>query len=101
MEKIVIGRTGLEVYRLGFGGIPLQRASETQAVLGIRSMVKRMGEGILQKGRHREAIDKARSCTACEVCKDRCPYQLPIPDLIEENLQWVDEQLKSSGSLPG
>ena len=32
MERIVIGRTGLEVYRLGFGGIPLQRASETQAV---------------------------------------------------------------------
>lgn len=32
MEKMVIGRTGLEVYRLGFGGIPLQRASETQAV---------------------------------------------------------------------
>ncbi len=32
MERMVIGRTGLEVYRLGFGGIPLQRASETQAV---------------------------------------------------------------------
>ncbi len=66
-----------------------------QAILGIRSMVKRMGKGILQKGRHREAIDKARGCTGCKECKNRCPYQLAIPDLIRENLHWVDEQLKS------
>jgi predicted aldo/keto reductase-like oxidoreductase len=67
-----------------------------QAILGIRSMVKRMGKGILQKGsRQREAIDKARGCIGCEECKNRCPYQLAIPDLIQENLRWVDEQLKS------
>ncbi len=67
-----------------------------QAVLGIRSMVKRMGKAILQKGsRHRESIDKARGCTGCEECKNRCPYQLAIPQLIQENLSWVDEQFKS------
>jgi predicted aldo/keto reductase-like oxidoreductase len=65
-----------------------------QMVLGIRSMVKRMGKGILLKGRHREAIDKARNCSLCELCTGRCPYQLPIPELIKENLCWVDEQLK-------
>jgi len=26
----------------------------------------------------------------------RCPYGLAIPDLIKENLEWVDEQLKLS-----
>jgi predicted aldo/keto reductase-like oxidoreductase len=67
-----------------------------QMVLGIRSLVKRMGRGIIQNGRHREAIEKARNCTACEVCVERCPYQLPIPKLIQENLRWVDEQIKSS-----
>jgi predicted aldo/keto reductase-like oxidoreductase len=66
-----------------------------QAVLGIRSMVKRMGKAILQKGRQREAVDKARNCSECEECMTRCPYQLPIPRLIRENLQWVDEQIKS------
>jgi predicted aldo/keto reductase-like oxidoreductase len=79
---------------------PCSEEIPIQVVLGIRSMVKRMGQRVLQKGRQREAIDKARNCTGCGVCKERCPYQLPIPDLIEENLHWVDEQLKSCGS-PG
>jgi predicted aldo/keto reductase-like oxidoreductase len=71
-----------------------------QIVLGIRSMVKRMGKGILQEGRHREAIDKARNCTECGECMTRCPYELPIPDLIKKNLAWVDEQIKSSAEAP-
>ncbi len=78
---------------------PCPEEIPVQMVLSIRSTIKRMGKGILQKGRYREAIDKARNCTVCEVCNDRCPYQLPIPNLIEENLRWVDEQLKESGSL--
>jgi aryl-alcohol dehydrogenase-like predicted oxidoreductase len=32
LERMVIGRTGVEVNRLGFGGIPIQRVSEAQAV---------------------------------------------------------------------
>lgn len=67
-----------------------------QMVLGIRSMVKRMGKGILQKGRHREALEKARNCTECAECIARCPYDLPIPELIKENICWADEQIKSS-----
>ena len=59
-------------------------------------MVKRMGKGILQKGRHREAVDKGRNCTECGICTTRCPYELPIPELIRENLGWVDEQIKGS-----
>ena len=32
MKKIVLGNTGLEVTRLGFGGIPIQRVDEARAV---------------------------------------------------------------------
>jgi uncharacterized protein len=64
-------------------------------VLGIRSLAKRMGKGILQKGHHRENIEKARKCTECGVCVTRCPYELPIPELIKKNICWVDEQIKS------
>jgi hypothetical protein len=43
MERAVIGKTGLEVNRLGFGGIPIQ------IILGLRSIARRMGEGFLPK----------------------------------------------------
>jgi aryl-alcohol dehydrogenase-like predicted oxidoreductase len=32
MEKIRLGKTGMMVTRLGFGGIPIQRLSENDAV---------------------------------------------------------------------
>jgi predicted aldo/keto reductase-like oxidoreductase len=70
-------------------GIPIQQ------ILGIRSMVKRMGPRILIEGWLARAIDKARNCTECGECMTRCPYSLPIPELIKENLSWVDEQLKA------
>jgi predicted aldo/keto reductase-like oxidoreductase len=68
-------------------GIPIQ------VILGIRSMVKRMGKEFLQNPFASEAIKKARACSDCGECETRCPYQLPIRDLMKENLRWVDEQL--------
>jgi predicted aldo/keto reductase-like oxidoreductase len=72
---------------------PCSEEIPIQTVLGIRSMVKRMGKELVQKGHFWEAIDKARNCTECGLCVTRCPYELPIPDLIRENLEWVDEEL--------
>lgn len=63
-----------------------------QHVIGIKSMVKRMGTRILTEGWPKFAIDQARKCTECGLCTERCPYDLPIPELIKENLRWVDEQ---------
>ena len=73
---------------------PCSEQIPIQMILGIRSLVRRSGKDILIKGRHRDAIDKGRNCSECEECLPRCPYELPIPDLIRENIRWVDEQLK-------
>ncbi len=74
---------------------PCSEEIPIQMVLGLRSALKRFGTGFVQEGWPRDAIEKARNCTECGECLDRCPYELPIPDLIKENLTWVDEQLKS------
>ncbi len=41
MERMLLGRTGLEVYRLGLGGIPIQRVSEVEAVETVRHALER------------------------------------------------------------
>ncbi len=75
---------------------PCKEEIPIQAVLGIRSMVKRRGSHILVPGgQHVASIEKARNCRGCGECMTRCPYHLPIPDLIQENLRWVDDQMKN------
>jgi len=54
-----------------------------------------MGKGGLKRDMLKDACEKARACSECGECMTRCPYKLPIPDLIKENLCWVDEQLAS------
>jgi predicted aldo/keto reductase-like oxidoreductase len=65
-----------------------------QVILGLRYAVKRFGTGFLGQGWVKTAIEKARNCSACGECLERCPYNLPIPDLIAENLHWLDEHLR-------
>jgi len=70
-------------------GIPIQN------ILGLRSMVKRMGTQIF-KGRFANALKLAENCSECGDCMARCPYELPIPDLIKTNLDWIKQQINSA-----
>jgi uncharacterized protein len=71
---------------------PCSEDISIQTVLGVRSMAKRMGMELLRKGPFWAVINKGRDCTECGDCMTRCPYELPIPDLIRENLRWLDEE---------
>src|SRR5208283_4237905 len=61
-----------------------------QLLLGMKSFIKRFGAQIQQSATVKDAIEKARHCSECGECLRRCPYQLPIPDLIKENLSLYD-----------
>ena len=50
MEKVRLGRTNLSVTRLGWGGIPIQRVSEDEAVAVVRAVVE-MGVDLLDTAR--------------------------------------------------
>ena len=56
MKRVVIGKTGLEVNRLGFGGIPIQRVDEEKAVETVLHAVE---TGV-------DFIDTARAYTTSE-----------------------------------
>jgi predicted aldo/keto reductase-like oxidoreductase len=74
---------------------PCPEKISIQQILGIRAIVKRMGPEALHVGWIKSNIDAARNCTGCGACMEKCPYELPIPDLIRENLAWVEDQLSS------
>jgi len=73
--------------------LPCSEDIPIQIVLGIRSLIKRAGVEALRGGIHWAALEKARDCTDCGLCETRCPYGLPIRELIRENLRWIDEEL--------
>jgi len=60
-----------------------------QFVMGVRSMVKRAGVEIAQSPMLRNTLEKAANCTECGDCMERCPYGLPIPEIIKTNLDWL------------
>jgi len=63
-------------------GIPIQ------FVLGARTFLKRMGPGGLKTPMFTNLWDKAENCSECGECMTRCPYELPIPELIKANVEW-------------
>jgi len=71
--------------------LPCTAGIHIQFALGVRSMVKRMGPQILQQPMFKDIREKAVNCIECGDCMDRCPYHLPIPDMIKENLDWANE----------
>ena len=73
---------------------PCTEKINIQFVVGLKSVVKRFGPHAQEIGWMKDLIEKARNCSECGECLPRCPYQLPIPDLIKENLAWFDSLRK-------
>jgi uncharacterized protein len=74
--------------------LPCPAEIPIQFVLGARSFIKRMGPGILQTPMFAKMWEKAANCTECGDCMERCPYELPIPEMIKENLSFMQQYLR-------
>ena len=46
-----------------------------------------------------DALTKAEECTDCGDCETRCPYHLPIRDMIKEQVQWYKDFRKRYAHL--
>lgn len=40
---------------------------------------------------HTDAVTKAADCTECRQCVERCPYDLEIPDMLRENIEFYNQ----------
>lgn len=76
---------------------PCPQEIPISTVLTLKSMVKRFSlENILRN--HEANVVKARECTECEECVERCPYNLSIPQLLKKNIAYF-EKLKNEAEV--
>jgi len=62
-------------------------------ILNVKSIAKRTPLKRLIT-RFGSSIEKAEECTECKECVERCPYDLPVPELLKQNLAYY-RQLKT------
>lgn len=74
--------------------LPCPQEIPIQFVLGGRSFFRRFGPGAMQNPMFAGMWKKAAQCTECGECMTRCPYNLPIPEMIKANVEWVKEAIK-------
>ncbi len=72
---------------------PCSEGISIQLAVGLKSVIRRFGSMAQELKWMSDLIEKARNCSECGQCLERCPYQLPIPDLIKENLEWYDREI--------
>jgi predicted aldo/keto reductase-like oxidoreductase len=65
--------------------MPCENGVKIPRVLMIKSMARRLTLKQLV-AMSREAVASAEQCVGCGECIERCPYNLPIPEMLQENL---------------
>jgi len=94
MEKIRADLGTRFCHRCGYC-LPCERGVRIPEALGFKSILKRFqGETALNFSR--DAVKSAENCDQCGACIERCPYELPIPEMLDENLALFREALKRS-----
>ncbi|MBA7691538.1 hypothetical protein ES703_100083 [subsurface metagenome] len=57
-------------------------------VMDVYGFAKKSPPEMLFSGHTAELMAKAAECTECGDCEERCPYRLPIREMIEERVNW-------------
>ncbi len=63
-------------------------------VMQTPSLMNRLPRKGFVKGRMGARLEKALDCTKCGECEEKCPYHLPIRDIIEEYTNLYKEELR-------
>jgi predicted aldo/keto reductase-like oxidoreductase len=79
--------------------MPCEQGVQIPAVLIFQSAAKRLSpEGV--SAWLGKAMESVAQCIECGQCEEKCPYNLPIADLLKENLALFKEIEETKG-LPG
>jgi predicted aldo/keto reductase-like oxidoreductase len=84
MDKIRADLGTRFCHRCGYC-LPCEKGVRIPEALGFKSILKRF-QGDFAVKFSRDAVESAEKCDQCGECIERCPYELPIPEMLSENL---------------
>ena len=61
-------------------------------VVNIGSFAKRLPPERVFTGSIAKTLEKAANCTECGECEEKCPYHLPIREMIAERVEWYQAE---------
>jgi len=70
--------------------LPCPQDVQIPSVLNTRSFWKRFPRERFLGGGIKGMVDSARNCIECGECEEKCPYQLPIIEMLQENVAFYD-----------
>jgi predicted aldo/keto reductase-like oxidoreductase len=74
--------------------MPCEHGVQIPSVLMFQAVAKRLSrEGV--KGWIGKAMESVEQCIECGECEQKCPYHLPISDLLKENLALYNQYARS------
>lgn len=68
--------------------LPCPQNIDIPTVMNIRSFWKRFPGERFFGGHFEEAVKGAENCAECRECQTKCPYNLPIPEMLVENIEF-------------
>ena len=75
---------------------PCPQGVRISTVMVLESFWKRMPIERMRDSWIAEAAASAKDCIECGECEDKCPYHLPIRDMIVENYEFYERVLQTS-----
>lgn len=63
-------------------------------LLHMRTIRERIGDARMQQDVFSGILDKAGKCTGCGGCEERCPFELPVVDLVREATEFLRGALR-------
>ena len=69
---------------------PCPQEIAISTVMNIRSFYQRFPPERFFSGRFPQTVERAKTCLECGECEERCPYQLPIREMLVENVAFFE-----------
>ncbi len=79
---------------------PCPQGVSIQSLMILDSVIKRMPAANIFSGLAQE-VESAEACTECGECEEKCPYGLPIREMIQEHINLFHKEMAKCGLIVG